>query len=97
MKKRCASATARPEFVHVGMRLEEQDALAADGAFRGLTPEAPPPGRGAVGARDLIDRPEADVVTVAGVAVARIAEADEETHGMSLLEHDAEKRLRFFG
>ena len=39
------------------------------------------PGRGAMQARDLVDGHEADIVPVAGIARAGIAEAGEDQHG----------------
>ncbi len=46
---------------------------------------------GAVGAGDRVDRHEADIVAVAGVARAGIAEADEETHGLTMAKRSGPK------
>ena len=67
--------------VHIGLRLQEEHALAADHRFRGFALEAAAPRRDAVLARDRIEHHEADVVAVARVTRARVAEADEDLHG----------------
>src|SRR5690242_8702591 len=69
--------------VHVGLRLEQQHALAAERAFRRHGLKTPPPRTDAVAACNGVDRHEADVVAIAGVARTRIAESDQEQHGSS--------------
>ena len=76
-------ADAAPGFVHVGLRLEQHDPLIADQPVRqqALMPgakraePAPPLGDG-------VNRHEADVVAVARVLSARIAEARNDQHGV---------------
>ena len=68
----------RPGLVHVGLRLHQQNAFGADGRFAAGGVETRLPGRSVVCARDRLRRHEADIVSVHGVAVARIAEPDEE-------------------
>src|SRR5690606_18704162 len=68
-------------LVHVGLGLQEQDALAADLAVGRLSLELALPGAEAMRARDGVRRHETDVVAVAGVLAAGIAETDEQLHG----------------
>ena len=67
-------------LVHVGGGLQEQRLLAAELALGGLALEARAPGREAVTAVDLVHRHEADIVPVAAVAPAGIAETHDEQH-----------------
>jgi hypothetical protein len=66
--------------VHVGERLEEEDPLAPEVALAGDALEAGAPGGEAVGGRDPLGGHEADVVALAGVLVAGVAQAHPETH-----------------
>ena len=67
-------------FVHVGLRLEEDDLLARDRCLGRIGLEALSPGRRPVDARDFVHRHETDIVTVPGIAGAGIAESDEKAH-----------------
>src|SRR5206468_11392842 len=64
-------------FVHVGLRLQQPDAMAVDPYLGELTRELRAP-RAAVSARELVDDHLADVVAVARVLAARVAETDDE-------------------
>ncbi len=70
-------------LVHVGSGQQQQHPLAAERPFRAHPLEAPPQRPDAVALGDRLDRHEADIVTVAGVAGAGIAEPDDEQHGHS--------------
>ena len=48
--------------IHVGLRLQCQNALASNGAFRHFTLEALAPGAKAMAPRNLLHRHEADIV-----------------------------------
>src|SRR6516162_9204793 len=65
-------------IVHKGLRFQQQPALAADRRIGELALEPAAKARDPVPAGDRIDRHEADVVTIAAIAGAGIAEADEE-------------------
>src|SRR5271156_5492667 len=62
--------------IHEGLRLQQQSPLTTDRNLREFALEAIAEPRGAVSSGDRLDRHEADVVTVAGVAGTRIAETD---------------------
>ncbi len=68
-------------LVHVGRGLEQHDALPRQFALGGLALEAAPPRREAVAACHRVDRHEADVVAVALMLRAGIAQSDEQAHG----------------
>src|SRR5438270_4495688 len=85
-------------IVHESLRLDEHDPLAANLAFAGARLEARAERRKGVAPRDRSDRHEADIVAIARVACAGIAEADEEQHGDPVhlsRSRDAEPLLRF--
>ena len=67
-------------IVHEGLRLQQKPPLAADRPFGELASEAAAKAREAVPPGDRVDRHEADIVPVAGVAGAGIAEADDKAH-----------------
>src|SRR5262245_37422068 len=67
--------------VHIGLRLQERHAVPADRAVADKPVEAPLPRPEAVPLGDAVERHEADVVAMARVARARIAETDKELHG----------------
>ena len=62
----------------------QQRALAADRAFGCDALEAPPPRTDAVALRKRLQRHESDIVAIARIAGTRIAEPDEEQHGLGL-------------
>src|SRR5438067_2213672 len=66
--------------VHEGLRPQQQTAAAANHPFRKLALEAGTESREAVTAGDRLGRDKADIVPIAGVAAARIAEADNQPH-----------------
>src|SRR6185312_2256726 len=70
-------------LVHEGARQQQQYALARDIALDRDTLEFAPERTDVVALGDRLDRHEADVVAIAGVARAGIAEADEEQHGVN--------------
>ena len=63
--------------VHVRLRLQERELLAADADLRHLAGELRAP-RAVVTARELVDDHPAGVVPVAGVLAARVPQADDE-------------------
>src|SRR5262249_10082854 len=67
-------------LVHPGLRLEQQDAGAADAPLRDQAAEARAPWRKAMALGDRVERHEADIVPLHGVVRAGIAEADPELH-----------------
>jgi hypothetical protein len=64
-------------LVHVGLRLQQRDLVAVEPDLRELSRELRAP-RAAVAARELLDDEMADVVPVARVLAARVAEPDDE-------------------
>src|SRR5260370_393148 len=68
-------------LVHVGTRQQQGDALAVDRTFGSDPAKAPSPRANPVAAGNGFDRHEADIMTIAGIARARIAEPDQELHG----------------
>src|SRR6185437_5585552 len=78
-------------LVHVGTGQQQQNTLAVDLAFHRHALETPAPRRNAMRARNRLYGHEADVMAVAGVALAWIAEADEEKHGSTTPPPAAEK------
>ncbi len=72
-------------LVHERSRQQQQRARGADRAFRRHALKAPPERTDVVALGDRLDRHEADVVAVVGIARARISEADKELHGMASL------------
>src|SRR5690606_4556356 len=76
----CRFADRAPALVHVGHGLKQQNALAADGPFRRLALKPAAPWREPVPLGNPIDSHEADVVAMAGVLVARIAQSDKKLH-----------------
>ena len=82
LKKCTASADRAPGFVHVGAGQQQQNFLSPERAFNRDALEAPTPRRDAVALGDRLHRHETDIVPVADVAFARIAEADEKQHGV---------------
>src|SRR5271165_5294539 len=77
--QRFADASAR--LVHVGLRRKQQDPLAADRPFRHEAGKAGPERTEAMPGSHRVDRHEADVVAIAGVTRARIAESRDDEHG----------------
>src|SRR5215472_509764 len=67
-------------IVHVGLWLQQEPSLAADHPLRKLAFEAATKARDAMTSGDQVNRHEADIVSVPGIARARIAKADDETH-----------------
>ena len=78
-------------LVHEGAGQQQQRALAAERALGRHALKAAAPRRKAVAPGNRVDRHEADIVPVARVAGARIAEPDEEQHGV---EATARSRAR---
>ena len=74
-------ADAAAGFVHEGLRGEQHDALAADHALRRQSGKARAERTDAMRLGDRLERHEADVVSVARVALARIAESRDDEHG----------------
>jgi len=72
--------------VHKGLRLQQQPPFTGDQSLRNLSLEAAAEPRGTVPAGDRVDRHEADIVSVAGVARTGIAKADDETHHQSIAD-----------
>src|SRR5581483_9812508 len=81
--------------VHVGLRLQQRHAMAADQPVAGQSLEALLPRRQPVPLGDALERHEADVVAMARVLAARIAEADEKLHAPSSPLPDTPARARF--
>ena len=77
--------------VHEGLRLEQQDALAADAAFRDQAAELLRPGPKAVRLGDDVGGHEADIVPLERILRAGIAEADPELHRRSASVSAAQK------
>src|SRR5262249_39876676 len=71
----------QPGLVHVGARQQQDDALAVDRTFRRDPSKAPSPRANPVAPGNGFDRHEADIVTIADIARARISEPDQELHG----------------
>ena len=67
-------------LVHIGLRQQQQRLFAADRRLAGVSLETAAPGRGVAGAGDRRHGHEADIVAVAGIALAGIAEACEDQH-----------------
>src|SRR6516225_692077 len=78
-----------PGSVHKGLRLQQQQSLAADHTLCKLALEPATKPRHTVSPGDRVERQEADIVSVTRVTRARIAEADDETH-----HHPIEKAAR---
>jgi len=74
-------ADRAPALVHEGRRLQQHDAIAAEAQLRRLALKAPAPRAGVVARSNTVDRHEADVVAMARVFLARVAQSDEELHG----------------
>jgi hypothetical protein len=70
--------------VHEGLRLEEEDALTADPAFRDEAAEFLLPGTEVVRLGNDVGSHEADIVPLQRIFRAGIPEADPELHGRSL-------------
>ena len=68
-------------FIHESFGLQQRDPLVADGAFTDEALKFFAPWGKAMCRRDAVERHETDVVAVACVFGARIAEAGEELHG----------------
>src|SRR5690606_40550093 len=66
--------------IHEGLRLLQEDLDAAEKAFAHQARKLAAPGTEAVRTGDRLDRHEPDVVPLAGVAGAGIAEPDEQQH-----------------
>ena len=79
-------ADAAPGFVHVGLRQQQRDALAADRPLGDQPLEARAERADAMLFGDALDRHEADVVAIAGVFGAGIAEPCDEQHVPSRFE-----------
>ena len=75
-------ADAAAGFVHEGLRHQQRDAVAADRAVGDEALEARAERADAMRGGDRLDRHEADVVAVPGVARARIAEAGDQDHDL---------------
>src|SRR4051812_33247369 len=67
-------------LVHEGLGLQQHDLLVAELHLGGHALEALAPGLGVVAAGDRGPRHETDIVAIARIARARIAEPDENTH-----------------
>ncbi len=83
LEEACRLADRLARAVHVGPRLEQHDLAAAEPPFGDLALELCAPGSEAVVGGDPVHRHEPDVVPVAGIWRAGIAEADEKTHGIA--------------
>jgi hypothetical protein len=70
-----------PGFIHVGSRQQQDDTLTVNRTFRRAPLKAPPPWANAMAPGDGFDHHKADVVTITGMAWARIAEPNQEPHG----------------
>src|SRR5262249_32123877 len=66
--------------IHIGLRLQQKPSFAGDHPLREFALEAAAKAPSAMTAGDQIDRQKADIVPVPGIASARIAKADDETH-----------------
>ena len=66
--------------VHEGLRLEQQDAMAADAAFGDQAPEFLLPRAEIMHLGDDVGRHEADIVPLKRIFGARIAKADPQLH-----------------
>jgi hypothetical protein len=77
--------------VHEGLRLDQQDAIPADSAFRDEAAEFLLPWAEAMGFGDDVDGHEADVVPVQRILRARISKADPDLHCRSLAGARANK------
>ncbi len=67
-------------LVHEGLGLEQQHRLPPEPPLGGNAGEALAPSGEVMRGGDGVNRHEADIVTVEGVFLARIAEADKELH-----------------
>src|SRR5436190_17351165 len=70
-------------IVHEGLRPQQQAPLAGDHPFGELALEAVAKRREAIAPRDRLGRHEADIVAIAGIARARIAEPDDQAHRLT--------------
>ena len=77
LKKRAAAPTERPGLVHERLGLQQRELVAVEPDLGELPGELRAP-RAAVPARELVDDEPADVVAVARVLAARVAETDDE-------------------
>src|SRR5271166_947537 len=73
-------ADAAAGFVHEGLRREQHDPLRGDRAFRGEAGKAGAERPDAMCGGDRFERHEADIVAVAPMALARIAESRDDEH-----------------
>src|SRR5262245_51766436 len=80
--------------VHVGLRLQEHDALSADAPIAGKAMEALAPRPQPMPLGNALHGHEADVVALARMLAARIAEADEELHGATFAAGPSRPRSR---
>ena len=77
LKNRTAGATERPESIHVELGLQQPESKVAVADLRELTGELASEAAVATTC-ELVDDHPADVVPVARVLAARVAEADDE-------------------
>src|SRR5437868_10388760 len=68
--------------VHEGLRLQQHHALARNGTLAGEAMEALLPRAQSMPLGDALDRHETDVVALPRMLAARVAETDEELHGL---------------
>src|SRR5947207_5836127 len=75
-------------IVHEGLRQEQQTARARDHPLGEFALEAVAKRREAIPPRDRLGGHEADIVAVAGIARARIAEPDDQAHRLTEAQDD---------
>src|SRR5438874_1593047 len=75
-------------IVHEGLRPQQQAPRAGDHPFGEFALEAVAKRREAVAPGDRLGRHEADIVAVAGIARARIAEPDDQAHRLTEAQDD---------
>src|SRR5439155_25114252 len=75
-------------IVHEGLRPQQQAPLPGDHPLGELALEAVAKRRKAVAPGDRLGRHEADIVAVAGIARARIAEPDDQAHRLTKAQDD---------
>src|SRR5262249_27764011 len=74
-------AAGASAVVHERLRFEQDDPLPAEAPLADEAMKALAPGRQAVALRHALKRHEADVVAMASIRCARIAQADQQLHG----------------
>jgi hypothetical protein len=70
-------------LVHIRAGQQQERSLVRDISLNRNTLKPPPPGRQVVAARDRLNGHEPDIMAVARVLGAGIAEADEKQHGFN--------------